>query len=401
MVVAIEEGANKRQHEDGGDIGAYDASHPQEKKQAVSQNGKGTTEAVVSSTKADDEVKEVHIVNEIEFKLGASLEGHERSVSYLAFSPDGKQLASCSADKNVIIWNPHEGNLVRRLNSDSAGELGGHERGISCIAWSPDSSLLCTASDDQTLRLWKVETGECIRVLRGHTHFVVCCDFSCRGNILVSGSMDETVRLWEVKTGEMLKEVPAHSDPVTSVKFSPDSSMFVSSSYDGLCRVWDTETGKCLQTVYIANNTPATSAMFTPNGHFLLINHLDSAIRLWDMQRAKWVKKYEGHRNEKFSILSDIWNHRKGSSTGTGGNDDRQHDPCVASGSEDNSIYLWNVSSQAPVCRIKGRKAGETEPADVHSDVILAVRCNPKYPMFASGAMDADRSVRVWIPAEP
>ena len=252
------------------------------------------------------------------------------------------------------------------------------------MAWSPDGSLLCTGSDDQTLRLWNAETGQCVKVLRGHTHFVMCCDFSTKGNMLVSGSMDETIRIWEVRSGDLLKEVPAHSDPVTSVKFSPDSSMFVSSSYDGLCRVWDTETGKCLQTVYISNNTPASSAAFTPNGQYLVVNHFDSAIRLWDIRKAKWIKRYTGHQNEKFCCMSDIFSHG-----GLG--------PFIAAGAEDSSICLWDVSTQKMACRIKllpsSTKKEEEDGKDGKDDnissesqvVVLSLCCNSKYPMIASG----------------
>jgi COMPASS component SWD3 len=361
------------------------------------ENAKREREEVAGGARAPEEGGErppakkakEEVTNEIEFACTSSLEGHDQSVSYLSFSPDGKQLASCSSDQSVIIWNPHQqGQLVRRIGKESAGDLGAHDRGISCVAWSPDGGLLCTASDDQTLRLWEAETGRCAKVLRGHTHFVMCCDFSTKGNMLVSGSMDETIRIWEVRSGELLKEVPAHSDPVTSVKFSPDSSMFVSSSYDGLCRVWDTETGKCLQTVYISNNTPASSAAFTPNDHYLVINHFDSAIRLWDLRRAKWVKKYTGHRNEKFCCMSDVFSHAD-----TDTDAKRLGGPYIAAGSEDSSICLWNVNTQKMACKIKctAKEEEQEQEKEVNvkeeqekAAVVLALSCNPKFPMIAS-----------------
>ena len=237
--------------------------------------------------------------------------------------------------------------------------------------------------------MWDVSTGKCLRVLRGHTHFVMCCDFSCRGNMIVSGALDETVRIWEVKTGLCLKELPAHSDPVSSVKFSPDASIFVSSSFDGLCRLWDTETGKCLQTIFLSSNPPVSSVRFTPNGRFLLMTHLDHSIRLWNIEEAKWIKKYCGHKNEKFSLTSDILT--------------QGEVPMVVSGSENHDIFLWNVNTQRVSCRLRGMptQPGETEEIvakkkEAHSDVVIAVACNPKFPMIASGALEPDKSVRVW-----
>ncbi len=120
--------------------------------------------------------------NAFECKLAATLSLHEgaRSVTFLRFSADGKQLASSSTDGTISIWDPQEGKLLRRFGKDTAGPLGGHEKGICCVSWSPDGALICTASDDQTLRLWHSQTGKCLKVLTGHTHFVMCCEFSCR-----------------------------------------------------------------------------------------------------------------------------------------------------------------------------------------------------------------------------
>ena len=188
--------------------------------------------------------------------------------------------------------------------------------------------------------------------------------------MLVSGSLDETVRIWEVRSGECLKEIPAHSDPVSCVCFSPDASIFVSSSFDGLCRVWDTETGRCLQTVYCSQECPPiTSVRFTPNGKYLLMSHLDSALRLWDVAAGREVQKYVGHRNAKVSLTSDVWTHAGGAITS----------PLVVSGSEDGSVYLWDVSDMRVVARMEGRAAGEGgedsprgAQEKAHCDVVIA-----------------------------
>lgn len=337
------------------------------------------------------------IASEVDFEELFALRGHGRGVSCVSFSPDGNLLASSSADASVKLWDPHKGELVRDLNiRDDAGELGGHDKGVSCVVFSPDGGTVATASDDKTIRTWDVSTGRCVRVFRGHTHFVLSCDISCRGNMLVSGSLDETVRIWEVRSGECLKEIPAHSDPVSCVCFSPDASIFVSSSFDGLCRVWDTETGRCLQTVYCSQECPPiTSVRFTPNGKYLLMSHLDSALRLWDVTAGREVKKYVGHRNAKFSLTSDVWTHAGGAITS----------PLVVSGSEDGSVYLWDVSDMRVVARMEGRAAGEGgedsprgAQEKAHCDVVIACSANPKYAMLATGALEADRSVRVWRP---
>ena len=81
----------------------------------------------------------------------------------MKFSPDGKYLASASADKTIKVWTVLDGQLERSIV--------GHRAGISDVAWSTDSSVLCSASDDTTLKLWDASTGKCLKTLRGHSRY--------------------------------------------------------------------------------------------------------------------------------------------------------------------------------------------------------------------------------------
>lgn len=86
--------------------------------------------------------------NELHYKPALILRGHKRAVSGVKFSPDGKRIASCSADATIKIWDAETGRLEHTLE--------GHMAGISCIAWSPDSTILASGSDDKVIRLWDV-----------------------------------------------------------------------------------------------------------------------------------------------------------------------------------------------------------------------------------------------------
>jgi COMPASS component SWD3 len=164
---------------------------------------------------------------EVRYRLKIALDGHERGVSKVKFSPDGRWIASCSADATIKIWDASTGQAMETLE--------GHLAGISTIAWSPDSQTLASGSDDKTIRLWDRATGKPYPVpLIGHHNYVYSLAFSPKGNMLVSGSYDEAVILWDVRAGRQMRSLPAHSDPVGGVDFVRDGTLIVSCATDGL-----------------------------------------------------------------------------------------------------------------------------------------------------------------------
>ncbi|KAJ0166526.1 WD repeat-containing protein 5, partial [Colletotrichum tanaceti] len=180
------------------------------------------------------------------------LSGHAgKPVSQVRISPDGRWVASASADGTIKIWDAATG--------EHMDTLVGHMAGVSCVAWSPDSGTLASGSDDKSIRLWDRVTGRPkstakgvaalakdgavapsarpMPPLRGHHNYVMCLAFSPKGNILASGSYDEAVFLWDVRAGRLMRSLPAHSDPVSGIDFCSDGTLVVSCSTDGLMYV--------------------------------------------------------------------------------------------------------------------------------------------------------------------
>ncbi|MCC5643027.1 hypothetical protein LC607_08765 [Nostoc sp. CHAB 5824] len=119
-----------------------------------------------------------------------TLQGHCDSIRSVAFSPDGKIIASGSYDRTIKLWNV---GTVREIYT-----LQGHSDYIHSVAFSPDGKILVSGSDDKTIKLWNVGTGREISTLHGHSNWVCSVAFSPDGKILASGSADTTINTWQL-----------------------------------------------------------------------------------------------------------------------------------------------------------------------------------------------------------
>ncbi|KAK3397958.1 WD40-repeat-containing domain protein [Sordaria brevicollis] len=325
------------------------------------------------------------------------LRGHTAAISQVRISPDGKWIASASADGTVKIWDASTGH-----NLDT---LVGHMAGVSCLAWAPDSNTLATGSDDKAIRLWDrvtaspahacgdetnrgqgpreyIRGGSQLRTARGgrtgmgpllgHHNYVYCLAFSPKGNILASGSYDEAVFLWDVRAGRLMRSLPAHSDPVSGIDFCCDGTLVVSCSTDGLIRIWDTSTGQCLRTLVHEDNPAVTNVCFSPNGRFVLAFNLDNSIRLWDYVSGSVKKTYQGHKNSGFSIGGGFGVVANNNDKQADSRQGRRGKPFVVSASEDGDIVMWDVVTKQIVSRIEKAHVGVCFWVDVNGDTMVS-----------------------------
>jgi WD40 repeat protein len=162
-----------------------------------------------------------------------TLSGHEHSVTAIAFSPNGKTLASASWDQTARLWDVATGKLL--------GTLKGHNKPVLSLAFSPDGKTLATGSLDFTIVLWSPSTGAQHKVLNGHKKQVNSLAFSPDGNLLASASHDSTVRLWDGR-GMVVRQITVDGSQLSALAFSPDGAVLVVAGHKGLT-AWNVADG--------------------------------------------------------------------------------------------------------------------------------------------------------------
>jgi hypothetical protein len=247
----------------------------------------------------------------------AALTGPEGAASCVTFSPDGGVLACGNSGQPVHLWRP--GARFRKGPVILAGDTD-----VISVAFSPDGALLATGNCHKTVRLWDVAARTCLATLSGHAGWVHSVAFDLDGGMLASGSSDHTIRLWDVGTRTCIATLAGHGEIVREVAFSPDSATLASGSVDTTIRLWDVAARTCVA-VLTDGFTPVFSVAFSPDGSLLASGGPDSTVQLWDVATRARIATLTGHAK----AVSTVAFSPDGST--------------LASGSHDKTVRLWHL----------------------------------------------------------
>jgi len=353
-----------------------------------------------------------------------ALWGHTRRITSLAFSPDGRVLASGGEDRTACLWSLADGRLLHRF--------GPHPHGVTAMAFSGHGDRLAIETGP-VITVWDARTGETVAAFPGHKLIFSPLAFSPEGPRLAAAGRDNAILIHDVDSRETALSIEMHENPVAGMAFFPDGERLITASGNGSLRIWDGRSGRLIHR--IAGHTPHLGAVaVSPDGRFIASESLDFGIAIlriipdlqFDGDMSFFTEKQEeihlsqlaerGKPDTAYRRLTDIisqsddgggWRHlplfarllAQGRPAGPRRvlpfHAFRGHTSYVSSltfdaagdtlisGSWDQTIQGWNMRTGENVCRFTA-----------HRDHVTTLAISPDSRLLASGSRNG--TVRIW-----
>jgi eukaryotic-like serine/threonine-protein kinase len=334
-----------------------------------------------------------------------TLIGHRREINDVAFSPDGRRLATASGDGTAKVWDTATGREILSIRGHTSwvitsvafspdnqrlvtgagdwfgsdpkrGEvkvwdaatgqellkLTGQSNCVWSVGFNPDGSRIVTASVAQTAKVWDATTGQELLSLP-HSSLVWSAAFSPDGQRLVTGGRDQKVTVWDATTGQRLLAIPNHAGGAHNVAFSPDGQRILAADRL-IARVWDSATGLELLTLK-GHDADVRCAAFSPDGQRIVTGSWDRTTKVWNGANGREIFTLKGHGNTVNSVAFSPDGDR------------------IVSGGHDGIANVWDARTGQEVPTLKG-----------HQDFINSIAFSPDSKRLVSAS--GDGTAKVW-----
>ena len=288
-------------------------------------------------------------------------QGHADTVYALAFSRDNIYLASASYDEEVVIWAVANGREHMRISPGC---------GIYSLAYTPDGRYLIGGAGDGTLYLRDAETYEEVRTLSKNTSVVTFIIFSSDGQLMATGGTEDVCYVWEtakLQDGEPLSMLEGHRGMVCAAAFSPDGRRIITASDDSSSRIWNAYTGEA--TVLLHEHAgPVWTVAFSPDGKRVASGSSDSTVKVCDSWTGERVLLLDKHEQEGMVNAVEF-------------SPDGRY---IASAASDSTVRLWRASDGT-----------HDRTYNEHNDNVTLVMFSSDGSTLSSGSHDGNALIRL------
>ncbi len=321
---------------------------------------------------------------------------HGQYVHSVAYSPDGRYIASGSSNKTIKIHSAADGKVLATLP--------GHRDGVLSVCFSPDGRQLLSGSYDNTARLWDLATRRMLQEFKGHNWWVWAAEFSPDAKRIVTAGQDGRAVVWQKQEVTeqpsaspqppapspqphyaRLTEFNGHGGAVYSARFSPDGTLVCTGGYDNRVMIWNpdevqpVDIGRRLEgaadpradhMILSGHDGPVRAVAFSPNGQLVISGSEDNTIRVWDVATGEGVKALRGHGSPVRACAfapDGQW---------------------VLSGGDDQQARVWNVQGYQEV------RVLHATAFSGHEDAVLSARFSPDGRQIVTASRD--RTASLW-----
>jgi WD40 repeat protein len=284
-----------------------------------------------------------------------TLDKHSEKINCVTFSPDGRMLASSSWDKSIILWEVATGKQIKTLEAVEQTEEDGKHFGTSTghisnpgansLAFSPDGRTLTVCGNGSTTQ-FEVSTGKELVKIAEESNYAT---FSPDGKTLAVGFYDGTIKLRDSRSGKELGGLSGHSGSINSLCFSPNGSLLASGGGYDVVNIWNISTGEILQTLSNPENQ-VTSISFSSDGKTLACGDGDNTTKIWEVATGRKLKTLPNFSES----VTDGWTSSVDSVMFS------QDGKILATGSWDGTIKLWDAKNQNKFRNLGGTSVSVT-----------------------------------------